>query len=108
MKNKGFTLVELVVTVAILLALSTIAVISVTGVLKDSNNDIDTIQEELLESAVKSYYLEHGIEDGVVTITELINDGLIDEDDREKFPDDLSYKITVIDAEKGKIKIERQ
>ena len=51
MKSNGFTLVELIVTVSILLALSTIAVITVTGVLKDSNKDIDVVQDEIVMDA---------------------------------------------------------
>ena len=69
MRNtKGFTLVELVITVAILLALSTIAVVSVTNVLKTSNKNINKIQQKLLESALKAYAIENCSENGSCSV----------------------------------------
>lgn len=55
LNNKGFTLVELVVVVAILLLLSTIAVVSVTATLKKSDSDISEVNNSQIIDAAKRY-----------------------------------------------------
>ena len=83
MRNtKGFTLVELVVTVAILLLLSTVAVISVTTLRGDTNEKIDEAQENLIIDAAEKYYVDYLIENPDTTnmcveVNDLINDGYL-------------------------------
>ncbi len=91
MKSNGFTLVELIVTVSILLALSTIAVITVTGVLKDSNKDIDVVQDEIVMDAAKSYYVDTN--DDNITIGKLIDNLYLEEDVAKKYSRDTSIDI---------------
>ena len=57
--NKGFTLVELVVTVAILLALATIAVISVTATLKKSKSENAAFQDKLVQQAIRNWAIDN-------------------------------------------------
>ena len=100
MRNtKGFTLVELVITVAILLALSTIAVVSVTNVLKTSNKNINKIQQKLLESALKAYAIENCSENGSCSVdkTELRN--YIDSKGENIKDEDIPSTITLQNGE---------
>ena len=94
--NKGFTLVELVVTVAILLALATIAVVSVTATLKKSKSDISTIQDYAVQQAIRSWALEN-CSKAFCTI----NNGDLDEYFDNSSSADLKYPITVTNTSKG-------
>ena len=94
--NKGFTLVELVVTVAILLALATIAVVSVTATLKKSKSEINTIQDKLVQQAIRSWTLEN-----CSSTLCTIKNGDLDEYFDNSSSADLKYPITVTNTSKG-------
>ncbi len=106
MKNKGFTLVELIVTVAILLALTSIVIVTVTGVLKKTNKDLDMAQDKLIRSAVISYYNETGNED--ITIGDLVDNKYLDNKYLDKYNRNTKIDISdYIDNDNSNIKLLR-
>ena len=98
MNKKGFTLVELVVTVAILLTLSTIAVVSVTNVLKKSNNDINTIQNKLIEQSIKNYILDNECNNFCTIYENDLKSSLSNSEDI-----DISYPLKVYVSDTGNL-----
>ena len=59
--NKGFTLVELLATIAIIGIMSTIAIAGVTTIIKNAHNKFYQNQKNTIVSAAKSYYADHRI-----------------------------------------------
>ncbi len=87
MKNKGFTLVELIVTIAILALIATIAVVAVTQVRNNAESDIDEIQQNIISKAFDQYIAQKLIDNPnysggeFVTINDLKNAKLIKDTD---------------------------
>ncbi len=59
LNNKGFTLVELLAVVVILLAISVIAISSISAAIERNKGKQDESKKEVLESYAKLYYEEH-------------------------------------------------
>ncbi len=84
MENKGFTLVEIVVTVAILLAA---AAISIPSVITMNNNNKEK-QKKRVEQIVidaKDSYCNFNECSGEIELSTLINNDLLDEEDIEEY-----------------------
>lgn len=82
MKSKGFTLVELIVTIAILALLATIAVVAVTRVRNNTETDINKVQNKILEGAANQYYIKNFDENKdkekiIVSVQDLIDTGFL-------------------------------
>lgn len=80
MKNKGFTLVELIVTIAILATISVVVGVSLSGMLsrqddKDLRNYYRTI-----EKAACAYIEVTGKTNSTITISEIISEGYLRND----------------------------
>lgn len=129
-KKNGFTLVELLIVIAILGIIATLSLLFVTGALTGSRKDVTKIQENNITSAAKAYFNEHLsefskettpntlgcnaeeiIEENVIlrtcTINSeiLVNNNYIDQPIDVKTKEDIVYNITFsFNLEKGKVK----
>ena len=102
MKSKGFTLVELIVTIAILALLATIAVVAVTRVRNNTETDINKVQNKILEGAANQYYIKNFDENKdkekiIVSIQDLIDTGFLKASEVDKAEIDRN-KLIVIDG----------
>lgn len=64
MKKNGFTLAEMIATITILSILSTVAVVSVTKYLKDTNKKEEKILRTTILSAFQNYRIHETIKEG--------------------------------------------
>jgi len=84
LNKKGFTLVELLAVVVILLAISVIAVSSISAAIERNKVKQNEAKEKLIVSYAKLYYDEHKNslgDSGCITIKNLIDSGYISEDE---------------------------
>lgn len=79
MKNKGFTLVELLGVLIVLSIIMTILIVSVNGILSDSENKLSDVQKKKIEEAAEVYYLDRGMNENAtcVNISYLISQGYL-------------------------------
>lgn len=82
MGEKGFTLIELIVVVAILGLLATLVVPRVIGVKADAEKATNDVNEKIIKNALERYYAENGKYPG--SLSELKGDYL-DEDYSDKW-----------------------
>lgn len=86
LNNKGFTLVELLAVLVILIAIMSIAIPSISSSLERSKSKQDTAKQKILESAAELYVTDHknSIDESVttcsITIKELKEGNYIDKD----------------------------
>lgn len=105
MKNKGFTLVEVLGVIIILGAIAAIATITVNNTLKENKQNLYDIQISYIITGAKSWASSHVFElpenDGeVITLTlgQLKQEGLVENDITNpitKQPFDNSMQITI-------------
>ena len=84
LNNKGFTLVELLAVLVILIAISSIAIPTISSSLDRSKNKQTKAKEKLLLSAAELYVTDHrnNINDSCfISVQTLINEGYVDEYD---------------------------
>ena len=102
LNNKGFTLVELLAVLVILIAIMSIAIPSISSSLERSKDKQDNAKKKLLASAAELYVTDHknSIDESVttcsITIKELKEGNYIDEDaatdsNGDKFDGCISY-----------------
>ena len=78
MNKKGFTLVELVVTIAILVTVTLVAVPSIANMTnRNKQKQKDRIEQLILDA--KDTYFSFNESESTVTVSKLINEKLIDE-----------------------------
>ena len=81
MKNKGFTLVELLGVLVILAILLTIIIVSVGKIISNSQDSLSNTQKRRIEEVAKQYNIERGNLDSAtscVDVTTLINLGYLE------------------------------
>ena len=92
MNNKGFTLVELLAVMVILLAISVLAVTNVTASLKRNENQKIETQKKLAINAAKIYFSMNNNAD-CVEGNDLINDKYLDASDVDKLASGFGIRI---------------
>lgn len=80
--NKGFTLVELLAVLVIMIAIASIAIPTINSSLERSKNNQNQKRIKILESAAELYVSEHkNTFDGVcIALSLLKNEGYVDEE----------------------------
>ena len=109
MKNKGFTLAELLGVIIILGVIALISITAITNTMKENKEELYNIQINNIIVGAKTWASSHVFElpeqDGesiTLTLAELKQDGFVESDitnpkTNELFSNDLKVKITKID-----------
>lgn len=101
--ERGFTLIELIVVIAILGILAAIAVPRVTTSLSNAKVKADEANLKILQNAVERYYVEHD-QTYPSSLQKLVDDGYIDEIPEAQQPG----KEFKYDPSTGKVSIENK
>lgn len=102
LNNKGFTLVELLAVLVILIAISSIAIPSISSSLERSKDKQTNAKKKLLESAAELYVTDHRnkiTSTCYITIEQLKNGNYIDDDATDNNGDQIEGCIKVTDGE---------
>lgn len=97
--EKGFTLIELIVVIAVLGILATLVVPRVVGVKEEAQNTVGNANLKIVKNALERYYAEHGSypdpqdQDGDSNDNEL-PDVLQDDGYLDEIPTDLTYTVS--------------
>lgn len=100
LNKKGFTLIELLAVVVILLAISVIAISSISAAIERNKNKQNEAKKEVIISYAKLYYEEHKNSlpnpiEGCITINMLdLSDSEIVDADGERFIGGVRYTNT--------------
>lgn len=79
MKNKGFTLIELIIVIALVGLISSLAVVSYNGIMESSKEKVFTSYEEKMISATTLYLTDNLLPyNNRVLLSDLINNNEID------------------------------
>ncbi len=114
---RAFTLIELLAVIIILSLLALLVSTSVTKMLKDSKEDMSSIQVELIKSAAEMWgsanidKIPKANECGYITLKDLkdfgvIDSKVIDSNTNNEIDDDLKIKITSNMTKKGVLSTE--
>ena len=99
MNNKGFTLIELVAVIVILLGIAGISVVSITSSLKRNDDKELKRQEEIIINAAKVYFsLE---EEDSTYVCNLIEEGYFKEDDVSKYVSNCPNNCVIVRKNNG-------
>ena len=93
MNNKGFTLVELLAVITILLSLSIVVVTNVSASLKRNDEQKEETQINIAKTAAKIYFSTVSVPTTCVTRDELVREGFVDVSSIDKLPTSFSIKI---------------
>ena len=106
MNRKGFTMVELLVTIIILGLLTTLVITSITSILNKSHEEYYESQENMLVLAGRDYFADYRSklpkevgETSSVTVETLINEKYIDPV-KDRNDNDCNFKKSSVTATK--------
>lgn len=102
MNNKGFTLVELLAVITILLSLSIVVVTNVSASLKRNEEQELETQKKIAINAAKIYFSNNNkmTVNSWVSISTLISDGYIDEKSVDKLTTTTKFIVLCSDGYK--------
>jgi type IV pilus assembly protein PilA len=106
--NKGFTLVELLAVLVIMIAIAAIAIPTISAALDRSRGNLDDQKKKLLESAAEIYVSEHknSFNGTCISIETLYNEGYIDEDAANDSNGNKIEGNVSVDIENGEYKFQ--
>jgi prepilin-type N-terminal cleavage/methylation domain-containing protein len=76
-KDKGFTLVELLIVIVILGILATVVVFAVRGITDQGQESACDADKKSLEVAIEAYYAQYGTDNAIATQDQLVDAGLL-------------------------------
>ena len=95
LNRKGFTLVELLVVIIILLAIMLVALPNINNTLEKSKNKDNSRTKELIESAASVYANDMGITNGNILLSDMVNSGYLTKKEANNCPNDSYVECTV-------------
>ncbi len=81
LNNKGFTLVEVLAVLVILVVIMTIAIPNISSSLERSKSKQNAAKKEMLESYAELYISDNGILDATIKLSDLVDYGYASNDD---------------------------
>ena len=93
--DKGFTLIELIVVIAVLGVLATLIIPKVVGVKSEAETKAMEANEKIIRNALERYYLDH--EKYPEELEDLVEEGYLDE-----IPDDFEKHYNYKQKDNGK------
>ena len=115
--NKGFTLVELLAVIVIIMAVSLITTVSINNILRDSKKKFNKLQKNIIVDATGMWLVDHLdlIPDEsttciYITLEELEASGAINDlknlNTLEELPDEMKIKVDITDTVKYNITVD--
>ena len=99
MNRKGFTLVELLVVIVILLAIMLVALPNINNTLEKSKTKDNNNIKELIESAASVYANDMGITNGNISLSDIVSAGYLTKKEANSCPNDSYVECTVSSCE---------
>ena len=96
-KRRGFTLIELVMVVAILGTLSSIALVKFTDVGKDSKINSDYVAASNIATAAK-LALNSNVDEGKINLNYLVSEKYLESTPKPQSVNDKEFKVYVSDG----------
>ena len=115
--NKGFTLVELLAVIIIIVAISTLVTFTVSNIIKDSKGKLDAAQKTIIEDATGMWFMDNLVQMPdtnnsciYITLGELKDYGSINDvrdiNTLENLPNSLKIKIDITNDTKYSITVD--
>ena len=88
-KKNGFTLIEMIATLVLMIALGILITSNIVGVLGNQNEKAYKDFKDKIESSACAYAASHNINDGKISISDLVEAGLVDEKEKNPATDEV-------------------
>ena len=99
LNKKGFTLVELLVVIVIILAIMLVALPSINNTLEKSKTKDNSRTKELIESAASIYANDMGITNGNISLSDMVSSGYLTKKEANNCPSDSYVECTMESCE---------